>query len=149
MPPPMPESTPIALMPGVRAALLDMARRAAPRECCGVLLGRADGGGAPLQIAAAEPLANAELRDPGTRFRIDPGELAALARAARARALDVVGFFHSHPDGPARPSAEDVAEASAWPGTLHVILAPVGDELRLYETGTTTWYERQPLQARP
>lgn len=88
-----------------RAAILAHARRDAPRECCGLLAGR---GG---RIELAIPLRNIDRR-PRSRFRIDPAEHIAVRRALRTLApkLEIVGVYHSHPRGPATPSAADVAE---------------------------------------
>jgi proteasome lid subunit RPN8/RPN11 len=85
-------------------ALLRHAREAAPRECCGMLVGCAD---RVLFTVAATNLAESP-----TRYLIDPADHIRARREARQRELDVVGFYHSHPQGPAYPSALDIAEAS-------------------------------------
>src|SRR5690554_2802929 len=81
------------------------ARKAAPLECCGILLGAAG------RIDHAVPAANIAA-DPRTRFEIEPGALIAAYRAERAGGPKVAGFYHSHPDGPAAPSAIDRAMAA-------------------------------------
>jgi len=149
MRPPLSERERVAVASGLSSVLLNIARRAMPRECCGVLIGRTDSRGIPVQILAAEEVTNTDTLDGTERFRIDPRDVLRVSRSARERSLDVVGFFHSHPHSCARPSSEDIANASAWPGTLHIILSPANNELRVYETDTDTWYEHQPLPARP
>ncbi|MDA1100613.1 MAG: M67 family metallopeptidase [Proteobacteria bacterium] len=95
--------------------LLPRAQRAAiaahvaadyPREACGLLLGRWSG----EKMLVSKAVASVNLAaDPSHRFEIDPGLRLRLQKAARQGAEDVVGHYHSHPDGPARPSATDRA----------------------------------------
>jgi proteasome lid subunit RPN8/RPN11 len=89
-----------------------------PHESCGVLLGRADGDG--RVVAAVARCANTRADSPHNRYGIDPREIIRIERDGRARGLDIVGFYHSHPDHPARPSATDLAEAH-WTGCSYVI----------------------------
>ncbi len=92
-----------------------------PNECCGLLLGSADGGAA-REVREAQPLRNANTASPRNRFDFDPAEHLAAQRAARERGLEVIGFYHSHPDHPARPSQFDLDHA-AWPGYSYVIVS--------------------------
>ena len=92
-----------------------------PNECCGLLLGSADGGAA-REVREAQPLRNANTDSPRNRFDFDPAEHLAAQRAARERELEVIGFYHSHPDHPARPSQFDLDHA-AWPGYSYVIVS--------------------------
>jgi len=85
--------------------LRDEARRAHPRECCGILLG--DG----TTITAALPAANVHPA-PHTHFEIDPRALVDAHRAARSGGPQVLGYYHSHPTGRPEPSATDRAEAA-------------------------------------
>lgn len=98
-------------------AMRHHAERDYPEECCGVLLGSGD----VSEVAEARACTNAH-PDRRTRYAIAPQELIAAQRAARERGLTIVGFYHSHPDHPAEPSATDGAEA-AWPEALHVIVS--------------------------
>ena len=90
-----------------------------PHECCGVLLGEIDGDGA-RQVCDTVACQNTRLDSPHNRYHIDPRELIRIQQQARERALDIVGFYHSHPDHPARWSATDLAEAH-WVGCSYVI----------------------------
>lgn len=65
---------------------------------------------------------NATTQTPENRFDFDPKEHLAVQRRARERGLEVVGFYHSHPDHPARPSQYDLDHA-AWPGYSYVIVS--------------------------
>ncbi|MEQ1499285.1 MAG: M67 family metallopeptidase [Novosphingobium sp.] len=90
---------------GTIATLIEEAQRAYPRECCGLLLGQGN------QIALAQPAANVH-PEPERHFELDPGALIAAHRAARGGGLEIIGYYHSHPNGLAGPSDEDRAQAS-------------------------------------
>ncbi len=89
---------------GVAVAIIAHARRTAPEECCGLLIGD------EREIVAAVPARNLA-EDRRRRYVIDPQDHVRAIRGARARLLDVIGAYHSHPHHPARPSATDAAEA--------------------------------------
>ncbi len=91
-----------------------------PHECCGVLLGRAEGGA--NVVADAVPAGNTRTDSAHNRYHIAPQELVKIQRLGRERDLDIVGFYHSHPDHPAQWSATDFAEAH-WLGCSYVITA--------------------------
>jgi proteasome lid subunit RPN8/RPN11 len=92
-----------------------------PYECCGVLLGRMsdDGGGIRL-VTSTAGCGNTRTDSPHNRYHIDPRELVRIQREGRERGEDIVGFYHSHPDHPARWSSTDLAEAH-WIGCSYVI----------------------------
>lgn len=95
-----------------------------PHECCGLLLGRAAApeGDDVRVVAEAYPMRNANQASPQNRFDFDPQEHLAAQRAARERGLEIIGFYHSHPDHPARPSQYDLDHA-AWPGYSYLIVS--------------------------
>ena len=89
-----------------------------PHECCGVLLGRfADG---VNEVDDAVPAGNTRTDSAHNRYHIAPQELVKIQRQGRERGLDIVGFYHSHPDHPAQWSPTDFAEAH-WLGCSYVI----------------------------
>ena len=89
-----------------------------PHECCGVLLGRsADGVNEVEEIVEA---GNTRTDSAHNRYNIAPEELVRIQRQARGKGLDIVGFYHSHPDHPAMWSPTDFAEAH-WLGCAYVI----------------------------
>lgn len=95
----------------ILTALIEHARREAPLECCGLLTGRRD------LIDGVIPCTN-ELESPKA-FSIPPRELFAAFRGMRDSGRELLGIYHSHPDGSAKPSARDFAEfhyggASCW-----------------------------------
>jgi proteasome lid subunit RPN8/RPN11 len=89
-----------------------------PYECCGVLLGRTSG---ETRIASASVRCrNTRADSPKNRYEIDLAEVVRIQRDARIRGLDIIGFYHSHPDHPAGWSPTDLAEAY-WIGCSYVI----------------------------
>ena len=92
-----------------------------PHECCGVLLGRIDGEGVK-DVRAVVRCGNARTDSPHNRYCIDPRELLSIQRQARESELDILGFYHSHPDHPARWSQTDLAEAY-WIGCSYLIIS--------------------------
>ena len=103
-----------------------------PNECCGALLGRdADGtsaattgGGVILaarEILAVFPLVNRREDSPRNRFSVTAEDVRDSEKAAKEKGLDVVGWYHSHPDHPARPSQYD--REHAWPWYSYIIVS--------------------------
>jgi proteasome lid subunit RPN8/RPN11 len=93
-----------------------------PHECCGALLGRdADDAGQPREILDVFPLTNQRDDSPQNRFSVSTRDVIAAERAAEGQGLGVVGWYHSHPDHPARPSEYD--REHAWPWYSYIILS--------------------------
>ena len=89
-----------------------------PYECCGVLLGKAE---AEVNVVhQVVETGNIRTDSAHNRYSISPVELIRIQRQARAAGLDIVGFYHSHPDHPAQWSSTDIAEAH-WLGCSYVI----------------------------
>ena len=105
-----------------RSQLMSLAghlEAAYPNEACGLLVGRREG---DLDLVAeARPVPNATAARRGDRYEMDPAELLAAERAARAAGASVLGVFHSHPDGAARPSPVDLERA--WDGYVYLIVS--------------------------
>ena len=92
-----------------------------PNECCGVLIGTIDRSGEKI-VKYAKAIRNA--REDGEqyhRFLITPEDMLHVEQNARAMKLDVIGFYHSHPDHPAAPSEYD--KDHALPFYSYVIVA--------------------------
>jgi proteasome lid subunit RPN8/RPN11 len=94
-----------------------------PHECCGVLLGKddADGGRSVIKVVRC---GNTRTDSPQNRYNIAPKELIRVQLDAREEGLDILGFYHSHPDHPAQWSKTDLAEAH-WFGCSYVITSVV------------------------
>jgi proteasome lid subunit RPN8/RPN11 len=108
-------ATPAPILPD---ALEDIRQHAAdtyPDECCGALIAREG------QIVEAFRLPNTTTEGALRRFQIAPSDYRLSEERARAQQGTLAGFYHSHPDHPARPSAHDLAQA--WPNLTYVIIA--------------------------
>lgn len=91
-----------------------------PYECCGLLLGRYEPEG--KVVGETYPISNArEESAKRNRFLIQPEELLRGERYARDHQMEVVGFYHSHPDSPAIPSRYDLEHA--WPTYSYIIVS--------------------------
>ena len=95
-----------------------------PHECCGILLGSMDGDKDEREVKIVVRAGNTRLDALHNRYNIDPKELIAAQKQARQAGLDIVGFYHSHPDHPPRWSQTDLAEAH-WIGCSYVITSVV------------------------
>jgi proteasome lid subunit RPN8/RPN11 len=117
------------------SAIGEHGAREYPNECCGVLLGSESGGVKhvselapvhnirhdPARAQQFLPLADPERESERNRFLMDPEELLRIQAGARTRGLDILGYYHSHPDHPARPSEYD--REHAWPWVSYVIIS--------------------------
>lgn len=100
--------------------------RTYPNECCGALLGRdsgvkKSGSETPRRVAALLPLDNRNDESPCNRFAVTAEDVQEAEAAARSRNLEVIGWYHSHPDHPARPSEFD--REQAWPWYSYIIVS--------------------------
>ena len=97
----------------MRVAIVDHATRDAPRECCGIIAGRA---GVPTRLYETRNVAA------GNRlYEIDPAQLIDLEfRELPAQDAEIVAIYHSHPESPGYPSPTDV-ELAFWPDAVFLI----------------------------
>jgi proteasome lid subunit RPN8/RPN11 len=122
-----------------------------PNECCGILFGRdvtADGVTRRV-VEAIDPVPNEfEESEQYHRFRIEKALLEAEKSCTGGRL--VLGFYHSHPDHPARPSEYD--RAHAWPFYSYVIVAVAkrqpGDMTSWVLNEQTEQFEPQAIETR-
>jgi len=105
-------------------ALVDHAREGAPEEVCGMLSGsRSDDVATVERVDRVANVADASR----VTYTLDPEEQLSVMDDVEAAGDEVVGFYHSHPAGPPRPSETDAAQA-AWPGYTYVIVSLDGAE---------------------
>ena len=108
-----------------------------PHECCGALLGHDSDAAArasseqdqslpPREIQELYPLVNRRDDSPRNRFSVTSEDVLAAEKAARVLGIDVVGWYHSHPDHPAEPSQYD--RDHAWPWYSYIIVSVVNGE---------------------
>ena len=110
-------STKIFLSDDVRAQIAAHGAETYPHECCGALLGR--DGEAAREVTALFALVNRREDSPRNRFAVTAEDVRAAERAAQGKGLEVLGWYHSHPDHPAQPSEYD--REHAWPWYSYVI----------------------------
>jgi proteasome lid subunit RPN8/RPN11 len=138
---PQPESS-VDVSPQARDVIHQHAIETYPHECCGALFGDAAGN----RVIAAQPLPNTTEEGPRRRFLVRPADYLAAERGAKAAGLELIGFYHSHPDHPARPSQHDLDHA--WPN-FHYVIASV---LQGRVDDVRTWFlrdDRSQFDERP
>jgi proteasome lid subunit RPN8/RPN11 len=118
----------LTITSGVDAAIRIHGQETYPHECCGALVGR---GGFVTAIVA---LPNTTDEGPRRRFMVRPSDYQLAERRATELGGELLGFYHSHPDHPARPSQYDLDHA--WPTFAYIIVA-VADGAA---TDMTVWY---------
>lgn len=106
--------------PDVLDAIRTHGEAAYPEEGCGFLLGTMRDG--VNHVWAIRRVDNRQVTNRTRRYAITPDDYRTAQQAAAEQDLDVVGFYHSHPDHPARPSETDLAEAT-FPGYTYAIVA--------------------------
>ena len=111
---------PIQLPPEIDRAIRKHGSDAFPHECCGFLLGRDQD--SLRNIQEALPAENVRGDDEKhNRFTINPKTFMLVEKQIRGSGLEVLGFYHSHPNAPAKPSQYDVDHA--WPIYSYVIVS--------------------------
>jgi proteasome lid subunit RPN8/RPN11 len=100
------------------------ARELAPRECCGLLIGKGDDVDRNVRTRNLDPRP--------TRYLIDPEDHFAAIREARVDGREVIGAYHSHPASAPVPSATDIEEANSGSDFLYVIVSLMNEEVRAY-----------------
>jgi proteasome lid subunit RPN8/RPN11 len=107
--------------------MLADARACDPFEACGLIAGRASGlprgGSEAVQVISVTNVLHSRVR-----FRMDPVQQLKAFNQIEEQGLELLAIYHSHPDGPATPSATDVSEA-AYPGVVHLIWSKSGERL--------------------
>ncbi|MEE2777725.1 MAG: M67 family metallopeptidase [Acidobacteriota bacterium] len=98
-----------------------------PEECCGVMIGTLRNGDQAEVVEIVSARNEREDENRHNRFLISPQALMEAQRSARARQFEVVGYYHSHPDHPARPS--DFDRDHAWPGQSYLIISVQSGEV--------------------
>lgn len=92
--------------------MVEHAEAVFPNECCGAMLGSSDG--ETKSVTVALPLENSHAGPQATRYELRPEDLLKAEKEARARGLDLIGIFHSHPDHDAYFSETDLKNSCPW-----------------------------------
>ena len=109
----------IQFTPVQREQMAAHGERTYPHECCGILIGRREG--AAKRVEEVRPAGTARDDSPQNRYLIQPEEMLQAERDARRSGREILGFYHSHPDVPARPSQYDLEHA--WPVYSFLIMS--------------------------
>src|SRR5258708_39669382 len=117
-------------------AAVDLATRAHgqetyPHECCGALVGSGD------CVAEIVALPNTTEEGPRSRFLWRPSDYRLAEQRATELGGELLGFYHSHPDHPARPSQYDLDHA--WPNFAYIIVAVAAGAAQ----AMTVWYLKE------
>ena len=123
----------------------DHAKEAYPEECAGALVGMDVGGmRIVVDVWRAE---NTHEEERSRRFLIEPLKIKEFEERAAERDMDVLGFYHSHPDHPAEPSEYD--REHAWPGYSYVIASVSGENVEDMRSWTLkhdrSGYDEEPI----
>ena len=105
----------LTITAGVDQSIRAHGQETYPHECCGALVGRGD------HVAEIVALPNTTDEGPRRRFLVRPSDYREAERRAAEIGAELLGFYHSHPDHPARPSQYDLDHA--WPTFAYVIVA--------------------------
>ena len=105
----------LTIPPAVDASIRRHGQETYPHECCGALVGRDD------RVADVVPLPNTTEEGPRRRFLVRPSDYREAERKAGELGGELLGFYHSHPYHPARPSQYDLDHA--WPNFAYIIVA--------------------------
>ena len=105
----------VTLADGVAQAIRRHGEETYPHECCGALVGEGS------RVAAVVALPNTTEEGPRRRFLVRPSDYRLAEQRANELGQELLGFYHSHPDHPARPSQYDLDHA--WPTFAYVIVS--------------------------
>jgi proteasome lid subunit RPN8/RPN11 len=121
----------LTMTPAVDESIRRHGRETYPHECCGALVGRDD------RVADVVPLPNTTEEGPRRRFLVRPADYREAERKAGELGGELLGFYHSHPDHPARPSQYDLDHA--WPNFAYIIVAVAQGAA----TDMTVWFLKE------
>jgi proteasome lid subunit RPN8/RPN11 len=129
----------LTIMAAVDEAIRAHGRETYPHECCGALIGRDD------RVDAILALPNTTEEGPRRRFLVRPSDYGEAERRATELGGELLGFYHSHPDHPARPSQYDLDHA--WPTFAYIIVAVAGEGVTA-DSATPGWPRRSAESAK-
>jgi proteasome lid subunit RPN8/RPN11 len=121
----------VRLGAGVESAIRQHGEQTYPHECCGALIGSGS------DVTAAVELPNTTEEGPRRRFLVRPSDYQLAERRANELGGELLGFYHSHPDHPARPSQFDLDHA--WPTFAYVIVSVAAGAAR----DMTVWFLKE------
>lgn len=118
----MDQKSTIRLSKALEEAIRAHGQQTYPNECCGALLGRDSGSlTGEREISEILPLKNQHKDSPRNRFILTPEDVREAEAYSKRTGVELLGWYHSHPDAPARPSEFD--REHAWPWYSYVIVS--------------------------
>ena len=123
------------------------ARDAYPYECCGLLIGASSDTGS-YHVTRTLRSDNVTEGDPKCTFEIDPALLIRTQKELRDSREDLIGYYHSHPDGPAHPSETDRISALEAAKIWIITANPIASE-KVETNGFLTEGDEPPLTFKP
>ena len=134
----------LQLSPEAADSIRAHGRETYPHECCGALLGHGD------QVRSAFALPNTTEEGPRRRFLVRADDYRQAEARGRQQGMQLLGFYHSHPDHPAAPSQYDLDHA--WPSFAYVIVsvhAGRDEDLRSWRlSGDRARFDEEPVELR-
>ena len=121
----------LSVSPAVDQAIRAHGQETFPHECCGALVGSGD------SVTAVVALPNTTEEGPRRRFLVRPSDYREAERSAGVLGGELLGFYHSHPDHPARPSQYDLDHA--WPTFAYIIVSVMSGK----SDAMTVWYLKE------
>ena len=126
----------VILAAGIAQAIRAHGVETYAHECCGALIGTRGAVGSTVVVSALVPLPNTTEEGPRRRFLVRPADYRLAERRAIELGAELLGFYHSHPDHPARPSQYDLEHA--WPTFAYVIVSVRGGGISVDATRNAT-----------
>ena len=115
----------LVLSEDLAGGIRDHGAKGYPNEACGAILGV---DGESREARALFPLINRRDDSPRNRFSVTADDVRSAERAAKEQGLELIGWYHSHPDHPAKPSEFD--REHAWPWYSYVIVSVAAGQPR-------------------
>ena len=110
-----------------------------PHECCGFLVGRKARGGRRIAVEEDLPAENLNRERAHDRYEISPLAYLRLEESLQGTRRGILGYYHSHPDHPSRPSETDLTMFGGWPGYIYVIVGVDGKTAKSKRYTVTAW----------
>ncbi len=112
-------------------------RETYPHECCGIIVGTNNGKRVVKEVHRGKNLIVERAKD---RYELDPLDILRVQKACRTKELEIIGFYHSHPDAQSRPSKYDAERA--WPDYSYLIVSVINGTIQ----GVNSWIFNEQLR---
>ncbi len=113
------------------------AKETYPQECCGIIVGTSNGKKVVKEVHRGRNLITERAKD---RYELDPLDILRVQKGCRIKELEIIGFYHSHPEAASRPSKYDAERA--WPDYSYLIISVVNGTIQ----GINSWIFNEQLR---